>query len=166
MFESRLPPMTTRQSTSLPFFSSTLSSMKPSFRNILPPGSTLRGKSSNWTGMSEEVPFTRRVVSTTRSPRFRVHDPDSSWPMRILGPGRSPRMATSLPSMRDTCRIASMSRACWSRFPWLKLSLATFIPARMSPFKTCFFLEAGPIVHTILVLCFGNALFICAPSIA
>ena len=71
--------------------------------------------------------------------------------MRSLGPGRSPRIATSRPARSAAARIRPAVSACWSGVPWAKLRRATSIPASTIAVSTSTSWEAGPMVATILV---------------
>ena len=72
--------------------------------------------------------------------------------MRSFGPGRSARIARRRPVASAAARRSAMIVACSSNVPWAKLSRATFIPASIIAAIVARAREAGPMVHTILVL--------------
>ncbi len=71
--------------------------------------------------------------------------------MRILGPGRSWRIATWRPALEAAVRTRSAFSAWISRLPCEKFSRATSIPPSTIRASVSGSLEAGPMVATIFV---------------
>jgi hypothetical protein len=67
-------------------------------------------------------------------------------------------MATRLSVALDAARIFLMVSPWLAKSPCEKLSRATFMPARINFSKTSGESEAGPMVHTILVLLAGKGM--------
>ena len=120
------------------------------------PGFTACGRREKDTETRCLSPVICSVVRVNASPDFNSIGSSASWPMRILGPGRSPMMAIRFPTSRDTARILSITFLCSTKSPWEKLSRATFIPARVIFSITSTDWEAGPMVQMILVLLAGS----------
>ena len=74
-----------------------------------------------------------------------------SSPIRSFGPGRSPRIATSRPTVCEAARIAAIVSACFSGPAWEKLRRKTSVPASIICSSTPGDQLAGPTVATILV---------------
>ena len=94
----------------------------------------------------------RPGVSTTRAPRPSSATPPATGPSRSLGPGRSPRIATSRPTLLRGradrgARSRRAARACRARSSAGRRPC----PRRSSPSRTSGSCEAGPIVATIFV---------------
>ena len=83
------------------------------------------------------------VSSSTRS--------STSWPMRILGPGRSWRIATGRPAAFAASRTMREVSACSSTLPWEKFRRATSMPASIMRRRVSGSRDAGPMVATIFV---------------
>jgi len=97
-------------------------------------------------------PTSSPIAMTSGSPFFRgMALPPSSRPVRIFGPPRSCRIATSLLARRAAARTRANVAACDSCVPWEKLRRKTSTPASMSRPSTSGARDAGPIVATILV---------------
>ena len=115
------------------------------------PGCTTSGKRSNWRGIRPGSPTMSSVVRVTRSPARSGTPPACMMPTRSLGPCRSARMATGLPSSSDRARMRRMFSACPSWSPCEKFSRATSMPAFIISRKVSGSRLAGPMVQTILV---------------
>src|SRR5262245_25872079 len=95
-------------------------------------------------------------------PRRSSTGPSLISPIRIFGPGRSPKMATEAPAARAAARTLAIAARWVAGSPCEKFTRATFIPAAMSCSSTSCDSEAGPMVQTILVFFSGRCCIICA----
>ena len=150
--ERSSPPTRTRHRTSVPSTFTTSSWMIPSLRKMVCPGRTVCGRRAKDTGTRCLSPTISSVVRQRRSSGRSSRGSWASCPMRIFGPGRSAMMATGRPAARAAARMFSMARWWPARSPWEKLRRATFMPARIICSMIAGDSDAGPIVHTILVL--------------
>ena len=112
---------------------------------------TASGSPSKETERRSSVPTQSSVVSTISEPGRRPTIPSVTSPIRSFGPGRSPRIPTSLP-LRSAASRAMVTFSAWSaRVPWEKLKRKTSAPASISSSMPSTLRVAGPIVVTILV---------------
>ena len=153
--ERSSPPTTTEPMIScMCLTSSTLSWMRPSLRKSMSPFFTAAGRSFMVMETASSFPCISLVVRVNVVPLFSNTGSFSNLPMRIFGPGRSAITATGLPVFSAAALIFLITLPCSSKVPWEKLSLATFIPARIIFSSISGESDAGPMVHTSLVLCF------------
>src|SRR4029079_10669955 len=89
--------------------------------------------------------------SATFRPRTSRSSADSSGPVRIFGPCRSPRIATGRPTASAAAFTSAAAWRCVSWSPCEKLSLATSMPAWTMARRTAGAALEGPMVQTIRV---------------
>src|SRR5260370_330557 len=92
------------------------------------------------------------VVSVILPPWHISTLPPRILPVRILGPWRSSNMAMGLPKASLAARRRLITRAWSACSPWDMFTLATSMPAWIRRVIISSEDEAGPRVHTILVL--------------
>ena len=131
---------------------STSSSSRPSSSRIRSPGRTSRGRSLV---DGRDDPVVAEQLAGGDGDRFLPTvssiSPPCMRPVRILGPCRSPRMATARRRWRDRSRMVAhhLGQPAWS--PWEKLSRKTSAPASIRASSIASDSLAGPTVATILV---------------
>ncbi len=113
LWDVSMPPSIISQTTSRPFTSSTLAERRPSSSRMRSPAFTSSCSFSYVTGSLSAGMSASPVVKTTFAPLASWTPSFGRSPTRILGPWRSCRMATGVPSSSETARILRMSSA-WS----------------------------------------------------
>ena len=154
----RMPPLFTVQIIFSLVTSLTTSEIIPSSSSSSLPialSPSLKNKSTSF-GKEIEVPFSSpsafcSLQSAKDAPSTSFALPSLNVPTLTSGPFVSSKIATFLPlSLIASLRTANVTSRS-SYVPWDILMRATFIPASIILSKVSLVLQAGPIVHTILV---------------